>query len=126
MSDNGVHYSNEFLNSHEADNFNGFAHPDISLTSHIRCRISTLDAIQISSTFWTDLISTMLVSVLEPLLPPAMHMETDEDSTVLQDSQESGPVWNETAVGANPPSSEPTIMETIPRCDIQLYNQTES
>ena len=116
MSDNGAHYSNKFLNSHEADTFDGFARPDISMTSHIRRRLS--------STFHPALISTMLASVLEPLLPPAMHMETDEDSTVLQDSQESGPVWNETAVGANPPSSEPTIMETIPRCDIQLYNKT--
>ena len=107
-----------------------FAHPDIPLTSHIRCRISTLDAIQISSTFWPDLISTMLASVLEPLLPPAMHMETDEDTrvlqatVVLQDRQVSGPVWNKNAVGPNPPSSGPTIMETIHRCDIQLYNQT--
>ena len=117
MSDNRAHYSNGFLNSHEADTFDGFARPDISMTSHIRRRLSTLDAVEISSTFRPALISTMLASVLESLLPPAMHMETDEDSTVLQDSQESGPVWNETAVGANPPSSEPTIMETIPRCD---------
>ena len=111
MSDNIAHYSNAFLNSHEADTFDGFARPDISMTSHIRRRLSTLDAVEISSTFRPALISTMLASVLEPLLPPAMHMETDEDSrvlqatVVLQDRQVSGPVWNETAVGANPPSS---------------------